>query len=255
MSRLIVEMKNISKNFRHIRAVCNASLGIEEGRITAIIGDNGSGKSTLIKILSGNIRPDEGVIVIDGRKYSFLEVKQAMDDGISTVYQDLALDNNKNSVENIFLGRELTRCGILDRREMMKRAEELLISLNIGIQDLEVPASNLSGGQRQGLAIARALNYPSRLLILDEPTAALDPIAENETYENFHRLTGDKTVIYISHRLASTRFCDRIIFLENGKVSESGTHDQLMQRNGGYANMFEVQSHYYKKEENTCAQN
>jgi ABC-type sugar transport system ATPase subunit len=220
MSRLIVEMKNISKNFRHIRAVCNASLGIEEGRITAIIGDNGSGKSTLIKILSGNIRPDEGVIVIDGRKYSFLEVKQAMDDGISTVYQDLALDNNKNSVENIFLGRELTRCGILDRREMMKRAEKLLISLNIGIQDLEVPASNLSGGQRQGLAIARALNYPSRLLILDEPTAAMGFRESRNTIDMLKRLKSQgMTQLIISHNLHHVfEIADRIYVMRSGEI-------------------------------------
>ena len=105
----------------------------------------------------------------------------------------------------------------------------------------------LSGGQQQKLLMARALYKDAPLLILDEPTAALDPIAESETYENFHALSESKTALYISHRLASTRFCDRIVFLKDGKAAEIGSHTELMQSGGDYANMFEIQSHYYKE--------
>ena len=105
----------------------------------------------------------------------------------------------------------------------------------------------LSGGQNQKLLMARALYKDAPVLILDEPTAALDPIAESETYQQFHSLAGGKTSLYISHRLASTRFCDRIVFLADGVAAEVGTHDQLMAKGGAYAEMFEVQSHYYKE--------
>ena len=110
----------------------------------------------------------------------------------------------------------------------------------------------LSGGQQQKLLMARALYKDAPIMILDEPTSALDPIAESETYENFHKLTGERTVIYISHRLASTRFCDRIVFLKDGRNTECGSHEELMKLGREYAEMFEVQSHYYQKGGDFC---
>jgi ABC-type multidrug transport system fused ATPase/permease subunit len=118
------------------------------------------------------------------------------------------------------------------------------------LKDLDENGVVLSGGQQQKLLMARALYKDAPLLIRDEPTAALDPIAESETYEMFHGISKTKTALYISHRLASTRFCDRIIFLKDGKASEIGNHTELMKKGGEYANMFEIQSHYYNKKEN-----
>ena len=108
-------------------------------------------------------------------------------------------------------------------------------------------AADLSGGEQQKLIFARALYRDAPVLVLDEPTAALDPIAENQLYLQYSELAQDKTSIFISHRLSSTRFCDRIVFIENGKITEMGTHDELMAQGGGYAKMFEIQSYYYKK--------
>ena len=173
MSDIILSVKDITKHFRHIRALDGVSAEVREGSITAIVGDNGSGKSTLIKILSGTLRPDGGSMTVCGAEHPFLTVQRAMELGIRTVYQDLSLDNCKNSVENIFLGDELMHGPFLDRRAMRLEAERLLNDIRVNVPDLSEPVRNLSGGQRQGVAIARALRRPGRLLLLDEPTAAM----------------------------------------------------------------------------------
>lgn len=233
-------------------------LHIHSGEKLALVGINGAGKTTIIKLLCGMYRPDSGSILINGidiRRFRKADLYSLF----SAVFQDIYIAPH-TVAENVSLKtaaetdmKQVENC--LEQTGLLTTIQSYPDALHTQMTKSVCDGIILSGGQQQKLLMARALYKDAPVMILDEPTAALDPIAENETYENFHRLTGDKTVIYISHRLASTRFCDRIIFLENGKVSESGTHDQLMQRNGGYANMFEVQSHYYKKEENTCAQN
>ena len=147
----------ITKSFRHVQALRGVSVRVDRGKITAIVGDNGSGKSTLIKILSGSHRPDSGSICIDGRDYSALSIRQSMDLGIRTVYQDLSLDDCKNSFENVFLGGERMKGLFLDRKRMREETACLLEEIRVQIPDLTEPVRNLSGGQRQGLAIARAL--------------------------------------------------------------------------------------------------
>lgn len=173
MEDLILRVTDIRKDYGHIHALQGASLSVKRGSITAVVGDNGSGKSTLIKILSGNIKPDGGSIQVGQESYGSLSIKNAMELGIRTVYQDLSLDNYKNSFENIFLGAELTRGPFLDRRAMKEEAGAILKRINVAIPDLEEPVGNLSGGQRQGVAIARALRTPGKILLLDEPTAAM----------------------------------------------------------------------------------
>lgn len=202
MQDIILSVTDIQKNYRHIRALQGVSLSIPRGSITAVVGDNGSGKSTLIKILSGNIKPDGGSIQVNGENYNSLSIKGAMALGIRTVYQDLSLDNHKSSVENIFLGAELLKGPFLDRKAMREEAAAILSSIKVAVPDLDEPVRNLSGGQRQGVAIARALRTPGELLLLDEPTAAMG-IQESHSALNILRDLRDKgmTQLIISHNL------------------------------------------------------
>ena len=227
-------------------------LHIDAGEKLALVGVNGAGKTTLIKLLCGFYKPDRGVIRIDGvdiRRYR----KEDLYTLFSAVFQDLYIDPF-TVAENVSMSMAvetdmerveecLARTGLLD--VIKTYPEHINTYMGKTVKDGIV----LSGGQKQKLLMARALYKEAAIMILDEPTAALDAIAESETYENFHKLAGDKTVIYISHRLASTRFCDRIVFLKDGQNVESGTHEELMQLGGNYAEMYEVQSHYYKKGE------
>jgi ABC-type sugar transport system ATPase subunit len=216
----IIQMKSICKNFGHVRALYNADFFAFHGEVTAIVGDNGSGKSTLIKLLCGVLKPDSGHIIIDNRKYSYLTPHKAIEEGITTVYQDLALDNKRDCVGNIFLGRELTKYRFwLDRKAMIREAQQLLDKLNINIQDVTVPVAYLSGGQRQGIAIARALLRKSRIIIFDEPTAAMG-IREAVRVMEIIRSLKDQgvTVIMISHNLFQTfNVADRISIMKSGQ--------------------------------------
>lgn len=198
--KILLCAENISKSFNHIRALQGVTIRAFEGRITAIIGDNGSGKSTFIKILSGELSPDEGIIKIGRDAFQSLTVDKAINAGIRTVYQNLSLDDFKNSVENIFLGDEITRFGFLDRKAMMEEASALLDVIKVKIPDLTEPVRNLSGGQRQGLAIARALRRPAKLLLLDEPTAAMGIQESAKTIEMLGMLKEKgMTQLIVSH--------------------------------------------------------
>lgn len=230
-------------------------LSVREGEKLALVGVNGAGKTTMVKLLCGFYTPDKGVIRIGGvdiRNYP----KEELYNFFSAVFQDLYIEPY-TVAENVSMTVEaetdmerveecLSRTGLLET--IQAYPEHIHSYMNKTIHDGIV----LSGGQQQKLLMARALYKEAPVMILDEPTAALDPIAESETYENFHRLTSDKTVIYISHRLASTRFCDRIVFLKDGRNAEFGTHEELMKQKRDYAQMFEVQSHYYQKGADVC---
>ena len=216
----IIQMKNICKNFGHVRALYKANFFAFPGEVAAIVGDNGSGKSTLIKLLCGVLKPDSGQIIIDDREYSYLSPRKAIEEGITTVYQDLALDNKRDCVGNIFLGRELTKYGFwLDRKAMIVETQQLLDKLNINIPDVTLPAGYLSGGQRQGLAIGRALLRKSRIIVFDEPTAAMG-IRETARIMEIIRSLKEQgvTVIMISHNLFQTfDVADRISIMKSGR--------------------------------------
>ena len=219
MERMFVSMINITKSFGHVQALRGASLDICAGMTTAIVGDNGSGKSTLIKILSGNLQPVGGTISIEGRTYSGLTIRQSLSLGIRTVYQDLSLDNHKNCAENVFLGAELTYGPFLRKKAMLAETEALLSQINVYIDDLTVPAGHLSGGQRQGLAIARAVRSPGRLLVLDEPMAAM---GIQESHSAVKLLQGLKaqgmSQLIISHNLFQVfDVADRIFVMRAGQ--------------------------------------
>ena len=194
-------------------------LSLENGKIYAVIGANGSGKSTLIKILSGNLTPDHGTIQVGNQDYRSLTVRQSIDLGIRTVYQDLSLDNYKNSWENVFLGCEQMKNGLfLDRRSMKAETRALLNRLEINIPDLQLPVRNLSGGQRQGLAIARALRTPGKILLLDEPTSAMGIRESHNTIALLRRLQAEGlTQLLVSHNLYQVfDVADRVVIMRAG---------------------------------------
>ena len=213
-----IKLSNISKHFNHIIALDNVSLEAFKGEVLALVGENGAGKSTLIKILSGVLKPDNGLIEIDGKTYTHLTVSEALELGISTVYQDLALGDSMDVASNIFLGSEITKHGLLDKKAMHRQTAELLKRLKINIPDTKVNVGNLSGGQRQGVAVARLVNRGGNILIFDEPTAAMGINESNRTLELIRHLADEGfTVIMISHNLMQVfQVADRIVVLRHG---------------------------------------
>lgn len=218
--RPFLETKDIYKSFGHVEALRGVSMNAYKGEVLAIVGDNGAGKSTLIKILSGVLHPDSGTIRIDDKEYQGLTSRKAIEAGVSTVYQDLALGNTMDVASNLFLGRELTKCGFLRKKEMNEEAEKLLKSLDIRIPDVTVPVGNLSGGQRQGVAVARLVHNGGKLLIFDEPTAAMGLNESTAVLRLIQKLAGEGfTVIIISHNLPQVfHISDRICVMRQGKV-------------------------------------
>lgn len=216
-----VYLENISKSFGKLEALKNVSFKLERNKITSLVGDNGSGKSTLIKVLSGSLKPNNGTIHIKGKAYKHLTPKIANENGISTVYQDLSLDNYKDAVGNIFLGKEVTKFGfILNYNEMQKQTEKLLEKLEIDIPYLGTPVGYLSGGQRQSVAIARSIFQGKKLIIFDEPTAAMglkESIATNKLIKSLP--SKGFTVLMISHDLNQVfDIADRIFVMRNGEI-------------------------------------
>ena len=212
--------ENIYKKFGSVTALEDVSLTVCLGEILAIAGDNGAGKTTLIKILSGVLKPDSGKLWIDGKEASDLTPAKAIKAGVSTVYQDLALGNTMDVTSNIFLGNERSAGGFLKKREMDEEARKLIADLDIHIQDVTVPVGSLSGGQRQGVAVARLISRSGKLLIFDEPTAAMGLKESRSVLKLIQKLAGDGYgVIMISHNLPQIlQVSDRICIMRQGRV-------------------------------------
>lgn len=217
----IIRLKNITKSYGNIQALQGINLDIYMGEVLALVGDNGAGKSTLIKILSGAIKPSKGEIEIAGDVYSSLNPALAISLGISTVYQDLALVDSRDVAANLFLGRELLKFGFwLDKRLMTKKAKQLLKSLNVSILDPKRMVSQLSGGQRQGIAVARAINQGGKVIIFDEPTAAMG-VNESRQILNLIKDLGEQGygVIVVSHNLHHVlEISQRICVMKQGRL-------------------------------------
>lgn len=230
---VILEARGLSKTYGHIMALADVDLTIRGGEVLALVGDNGAGKSTLVKILSGAIQSSSGSMQIDGHQVQMSSPADAADAGIQTVYQDLALAGELSIAANLYLGRELVsrgllgRLGILNRSAMRRGAQETLDNLNIEIKSVDIEVSALSGGQRQSVAIARALAWASRIVLLDEPTAALGVAQTKRVLELMRRVRGlGLGVVVISHNMQDVMsVADRVMVLRLGRTAaefESG---------------------------------
>ncbi|MGC9106689.1 MAG: ATP-binding cassette domain-containing protein [Infirmifilum sp.] len=220
---MILEAKDLWKSYGPVTALRGVSLSIRGGEIIGLVGDNGAGKSTFIKILAGYIRPDKGIILLGNKIMKFRSPKDARKNGIEVVYQDLALIPQLPVYRNIFLGRELKKFGFLDKKTMKEQSRKILKTFGIDI-DINKNAEELSGGQRQMVAIARAFAFNAKLLLLDEPTAALS-VYESKSVLNFVKTLVESkerevSAIIVSHNIHHVySVATRIVIMDHGKIA------------------------------------
>ncbi len=232
----LVEMRGISKHFGGLQALSRAHLTLYPGEVLGVLGHNGAGKSTLIKCLAGAEVPDEGDIFIGGKKVGISNPNDARRYGIETIYQELALCGNLHAPANLFMGRERHRWGFLRKRAMRDEAEQALGRLNIRIGSLDSEVESMSGGQRQCISISRAVHFDARILIMDEPTAALGMEESQKVIELIGELkTHGIGILWISHDIHDVyNFTDRITILKGGENvitarTRDFTQDEIVQ--------------------------
>ena len=248
-----IEFKNVSFAYPNTEELTieNLSFKISPGEKVALVGNNGAGKTTIIKLLTGLYIADEGEILVNGYDIHSFNISDYMD-LFSVVFQDseplsLTIESiitcqKNNEVDKERLYDALEKSGLKEKVMSLERKENTYLT-----QMFDLSGIRLSGGETQKLMLARALYKNAPLLILDEPTAALDPLAEERMYLQYDKLTEHNTSLFISHRLASTKFCDRVFFLEYGKIVEKGSHDDLITLNKKYKETFDIQAKYYKE--------
>ena len=250
MTKGVIEFRNVSFRYPGTKELVldHVSLKIEPSEKIAVVGKNGSGKTTLVKLLCRLYEPEEGEILWNGkniREYDLREWQKIF----AIVFQDysllsLTLGQNVAASEQYEAERAkevLQLAGFGERLNKLKKGLETVV-----YPEYEQDGVSFSGGEEQKIAIARAIYKGGQICILDEPTAALDPVSESRVYESFDEIVKGKTAVYISHRLSSCKFSDRIFVLDNGKIAESGTHEALLSQNGLYAQLWQVQAQYYK---------
>lgn len=248
-----IEFKNVSYKYPSADELTlkNINLKFNGGENIAIVGENGAGKTTLIKLLCGLYSATGGKLLLNGVDTSAIS-KSSYFDLFAPIFQDyyfLPMTIQQNMTASIDYDKDkldaaFEQAGILEKIESLPDKEQTLMD-----KEVYKNAVDFSGGEKQKLLLAKAIYKNAPVLILDEPTAALDPIAENELYLKYNELTQGKLSFFISHRLSSTRFCDRILFVSNGEIVEEGTHDELMALKGAYYKMYQLQSYYYKEQE------
>ncbi|MFD3488158.1 MULTISPECIES: ATP-binding cassette domain-containing protein [unclassified Streptomyces] len=215
----VLALRGVSKRFGAVQALTDVELEVHAGQVVALVGDNGAGKSTLVKTIAGVHPIDDGVIEWEGRSVAINKPHDAQGLGVATVYQDLALCDNLDVVGNLYLGRELRSWGVLNEVEMERRARELLTTLSIRIPSVRIPIASLSGGQRQTVAIARSMLGEPKLVILDEPTAALGVEQTAQVLDLVERLRErGYAVILVSHNMEDVRaVADKVAVLRLGR--------------------------------------
>ena len=251
---LVIEAKHLSFSYPNAETPVleDLSFCLEPGKKTALVGVNGAGKSTLVRILCGFYRPSSGTLTVNGIPVEKIDRRELWEHlGVifqqPFVYAGSILENiaGRSSGEDPEIRKRcreaLEQAGLWEKIERLPRG----LDTNIG-KELEEDGVLLSGGEFQKLVLAKVLFRDAPFVLLDEPTAAMDALAEQETYELYDRLLGDRTMLMISHRLASTKFCQEILYLKDGRIAEQGTHEELMRAGGEYAEMFRIQSQYYQ---------
>lgn len=249
-----IEFKNV--HFRYPGAsndtLSNINLKIKPGEKLAIVGLNGAGKTTLIKLMCGFLDPTEGEVLLNDvnikefNRRDYYKLFSAVFQDYSVL--DVTIEENVAQTDENVDEKLFWEC--IEKAGLTQKIKELPDGIKTHLGRVFTDGIDLSGGELQRLMLARALYKNSPIIVLDEPTSALDPIAESEIYKKYDQLTNGRMAVYISHRLASTGFCDRVILLEGGEISEEGTHNELLARGGRYAELFEIQSRYYREGEN-----
>lgn len=246
-----IEFQNVSFKYQSAEksTINNMAFKVNKGENIAIVGENGAGKTTAVKLLCGLYYPTSGEILINGKSNrdfsgnSYFNLFSAVFQDYyfmpMTIAENICATSNYDK-EKLFAAFE--KAGISDKINTLPDKEKSYM-----IKDVYKDAVDFSGGEKQKLLLAKAIYKNAPVLILDEPTAALDPIAENELYLKYNEITSNKISFFISHRLSSTRFCDRILFIKDGRIAESGTHEELMALKGLYYRMYQIQSYYYKE--------
>jgi len=232
----LLQLRNIGKNFGAVSALEGVDLDVPAGQVTAMVGDNGAGKSTLIKTISGIWEPSHGQIIWQGKRVNFKSPRDATDAGIATVYQDLALADNLDIVQNMLLGHEYLKRGLLDEVRMEKTAKQTLADLRVTtVRNIRQLVGSLSGGQRQAVAVAKAVMLEAKMVIMDEPTAALGVKESAHVLELILRLrAAGRGVVIISHNMHHVfSVADRIMVLRRGTVAglrrkSETTHDEVV---------------------------
>lgn len=249
----VIELKNVSYRYEGAEhdTLQNINLKIIPGEHIAVVGLNGAGKTTLVKLICGLIDPTEGQVLYDGvdvRKYNRVEFYRLF----SAVFQQFSIlpvtiaeivaETVLENTDEDRVKRCLTVAGLWEKIEQLPNSVNSQFGKTIYDDGIE-----FSGGEIQKLLLARAMYKSAPVMLLDEPTAALDPIAESMLYENYNQISSQKTTVFVSHRLASTSFCDRILLIENGRICEEGNHNELLKQNGKYSMLFEMQAKYYRE--------
>lgn len=246
-----IEFRNVSYKYSGAEkpTIDKISFKLNKGERLALVGLNGAGKTTLIKLMCGLYDPTDGELLLNGKpvnsynRIEYFSLFGAVFQDISVLPVTVAENIAGTRADDVDKGKLydcMKKAGIYDKVMSLPEKENTKL-----VKSVFENATELSGGQTQKLALARALYKDASILLLDEPTVALDPIAEQKMYQNYAEFSKGKSSVFISHRLASTRFCDRIIMIENGGIAECGTHEELMSKNGKYAELFNIQSSYY----------
>ena len=246
----VLVIDNLSIEFGGLKAVSNFSMEMHKKELIGLIGPNGAGKTTIFNLITGLYRPTSGTIQLMGEDITDLVTHKRVQKGIARTFQNIRLFKQLTVLENVgginYDREKVMNCiASVGLKEVIERLPNSY-DTNL-LKVIDENGVDLSGGQKQKIAIARALYKEGGIVILDEPTSALDALAEASIYQQFSDLVKDKTSIYISHRLSSTKFCDRILFFNENGLQEEGTHDDLMNNKQGYYEMFMIQGKYYQE--------